>query len=25
VMYDSLYAWCRHLVGETHAWPPKME
>ena len=25
VMYDALYAWCRHLVGETHAWPPKME
>lgn len=24
VMYDALYAWCRHLVGETHAWPPKM-
>ena len=20
VMYDALYAWCRHLVGETHAW-----
>ena len=25
VMYDALYAWCRHLIGETHAWPPKME
>jgi hypothetical protein len=25
VMYDALYAWCRHLVGETHAWPPKMD
>jgi len=24
-MYDALYAWCRHLVGETHAWPPKMD
>jgi hypothetical protein len=24
VMYDALYAWCRHLVGETHTWPPKM-
>ena len=24
VMYDALYAWCRHLVGETHNWPPKM-
>ena len=25
VMYDALYSWCRHLVGETHNWPPKME
>ena len=25
VMYDALFAWCRHLVGETHAGPPKME
>ena len=25
VIYDALYAWCRHLVGETHNWPPKME
>jgi hypothetical protein len=24
VMYDALYAWCRSLQGETHAWPPKM-
>ena len=24
VMYDALYAWCRHLVGETHNWPPRM-
>ena len=24
VMYDALYTWCRHLVGETHNWPPKM-
>jgi hypothetical protein len=24
IMYDALYAWCRHLVGETHNWPPKM-
>ncbi len=24
VVYDALYAWCRHLVGETHNWPPKM-
>src|SRR5450432_141744 len=20
VMYDALYAWCRHAKGETHAW-----
>ena len=25
VMYDALYTWCRHLVGETHNWPPKMD
>lgn len=24
VMYDALYAWCRSLQDETHAWPPKM-
>jgi hypothetical protein len=24
VMYDALYAWCRSLQGETHAWPPVM-
>jgi rhodanese-related sulfurtransferase len=24
VMYDALYAWCRRLQGETHAWPPAM-
>lgn len=24
VMYDALYAWCRHAQGETHAWPPAM-
>lgn len=24
VMYDALYAWCRHCQGETHNWPPKM-
>ena len=23
VLYDALYAWCRHLAGETHAWPPR--
>ena len=22
VMYDALYAWCRSLRGEAHAWPP---
>jgi hypothetical protein len=22
VMYDALYAWCRTLQNETHAWPP---
>jgi hypothetical protein len=22
VMYDALYAWCRSLQAETHAWPP---
>jgi hypothetical protein len=22
VMYDALYAWCRSLQGEKHAWPP---
>jgi hypothetical protein len=24
VMYDALYAWCRHAQGETHQWPPNM-
>jgi hypothetical protein len=24
VMYDALYAWCRHGQRETHSWPPKM-
>lgn len=24
VIYDSLYAWCRSLQGETHNWPPTM-
>jgi len=23
VMYDALYAWCRHCQAETHNWPPK--
>ena len=22
VMYDALYAWCRHCPAETHKWPP---
>jgi hypothetical protein len=22
VMYDALYAWCKTLQKETHAWPP---
>jgi hypothetical protein len=22
VMYDALYAWCRHTRGETHTWNP---
>jgi hypothetical protein len=24
VMYDALYAWCRHCQEETHNWPPKI-
>lgn len=24
VMYDALYAWCRHCQDERHNWPPKM-
>lgn len=24
VMYDALYAWCRHCQSETHTWPPKI-
>jgi hypothetical protein len=24
VLYDALYAWCRHAQGETHRWPPNM-
>jgi hypothetical protein len=23
IMYDALYAWCKHCRGETHNWPPK--
>ncbi|MFZ6712058.1 chromate resistance protein ChrB domain-containing protein [Undibacterium sp. TC9W] len=25
VMYDALYAWCRHCQAEAHQWPPVME
>lgn len=24
VVYDALYAWCKHCQGETHNWPPQM-
>jgi hypothetical protein len=24
VMYDALYAWCKHCQTESHNWPPKM-
>ena len=24
VMYDALYAWCRHARGETHTWNPAL-
>jgi hypothetical protein len=24
VIYDALYAWCRHVRGETHAWNPTL-
>jgi hypothetical protein len=23
VIYDALYAWCKHCRDETHNWPPK--
>jgi hypothetical protein len=23
VLYDALYAWCRHARGETHTWNPR--
>jgi hypothetical protein len=23
VMYDALYAWCKHCQGEPHNWPPQ--
>jgi hypothetical protein len=25
VMYDALYAWCKHCQSEAHKWPPKMD
>lgn len=24
VMYDALFAWCKHCQDETHNWPPRM-
>lgn len=24
VVYDALYAWCRHCQRESHNWPPKL-
>jgi hypothetical protein len=24
VMYDALYAWCKHCQAESHNWPPKI-
>ena len=24
VIYDALYAWCKHCQAETHRWPPAM-
>jgi hypothetical protein len=24
VVYDALYAWCKHCQDETHHWPPKI-
>ncbi|AYC34061.1 chromate resistance protein [Pseudomonas cavernae] len=24
LMYDALYAWCKHCQGESHNWPPQM-
>jgi hypothetical protein len=24
VMYDALYAWCKHCQAESHNWPPTM-
>jgi hypothetical protein len=25
VMYDALFAWCRHCQAEAHNWPPAMK
>lgn len=25
VVYDALYAWCRHCQSETHNWPPQSD
>ena len=24
IVYDALYAWCKHCKGESHNWPPKV-
>jgi hypothetical protein len=24
IIYDALYAWCKHCAEETHNWPPKI-
>jgi len=24
VLYDALYAWCKHCQGESHNWPPAL-
>jgi hypothetical protein len=24
VMYDALYAWCKHCQSESHNWPPRV-
>jgi hypothetical protein len=24
VLYDALYAWCKHCQSETHRWPPAL-
>ena len=25
IIYDALYGWCRHAIGETHNWPAKVQ